>query len=109
MGMFFFYNNRKPRQYDYKPILYDPVEEERIEKLNRRIYEIKKEMEVLTPEEKERNQAEEIRGEFLAQTKHLKRRKEREEAGKNSFLTNNGLLILILVILLAIFFFWILS
>lgn len=109
MGLFFFYNNRKPRQYNYKPILFDPVEEERVEKLNRRIYEIKKDMNALTPEEKERHQAEEIRGEFFSQTKHLKRRKEREEAGKNSFLTNNGLLILILVILLAIFFFWILS
>ncbi|MCW1734612.1 hypothetical protein [Anaerorudis cellulosivorans] len=108
MGTFFFYNNRKPRQYKYKPILYDPDEEERKEKLNRRIHEIKKEMNALTPEE-DTNKAEEIRGEFLAQTKHLKRRKEREEAGKSSFLTNNGLLIVILLFLLAILFFWILS
>ncbi len=27
MGLFFFYNNRKPRKFDHKPIFYDPKKE----------------------------------------------------------------------------------
>ncbi|MBP7180421.1 MAG: hypothetical protein KBA24_04715 [Dysgonomonadaceae bacterium] len=111
MGMFFFYNNRKPRSFNYKPILYNPEEEERKERLNKRISEIKKEI-METPvknDEEQINPTSDIRGEFLSQTKHLKRRVEKEESGSRSFLSNNGLLILILVILFAIFFFWILT
>ncbi|MFZ6036949.1 MAG: hypothetical protein ACOYU1_01690 [Bacteroidota bacterium] len=111
MGMFFFYNNRKPRSFNYKPILYNPEEEERKEKLNKRISEIKKEMMEASNknEEEQINPAADIKGQFLSQTKHLKRRVEKEESGSHSFLSNNGLLILILLILFAIFFFWILS
>jgi hypothetical protein len=60
-------------------------------------------------EEEQINPGADIRGEFLSQTKHLKRRVEKEESGSRSFLSNNGLLILILVILFAVFFFWILT
>lgn len=108
MGTFFFYNNRKPRQFNYKPILYDPDEEARQERLQKRIRDIKKEMNVLDPEEEQHGKPD-IKGEFLAQTKHLKRRKEKEEEGSTSFLANNGLLLVILLILLGIFFFWILK
>lgn len=85
MGLFFFYNNRKPRQYNYKPILFDPVEEERVEKLNRRIYEIKKDMNALTPEEKERHQAEEIRGNFFLRPNTLSAAKNAKKQGKIHF------------------------
>ena len=108
MGAFFFYNNRKPRQFNYKPILYNPDEEARQERLQKRIRDIKKEMDVLDTEEEKYNKSD-IRGEFLSQTKHLKRRKEREETGSSSFLANNGVLIVILLVLLGIFFFWILK
>ncbi|MDD3787976.1 MAG: hypothetical protein PHO94_04690 [Petrimonas sp.] len=109
MGMFFFYNNRKPRKFNYQPILYNPDEEARQERMQKRIAEIKKEMnEPLTPEEENVNKPD-IRAEYLDQMKHLKRRKEKEEAGNTTFFSNNGLLIVILLILLGVFFFWILS
>lgn len=104
--MFFFYNNRKPRKFNYTPILYNPEEEERKEKLNKRIAEIKREMGVMP--EVEVSKPKEFKSEFIGQTKHLKKRKDREEAGQKTFFTNNGLLFLIILILLAIFYFWIL-
>ena len=40
MGMFSFYNMRKPRQFEHKPIYWDP----RKEKLEQRIHKVKMEM-----------------------------------------------------------------
>jgi len=107
MGTFFFYNNRKPRKFNYKPILHDPEEEARKEKLQQRILDIKREMGVI-PEEKV-SERKEFKSEFLSQTRHLKKRKNQEESGRRTFFSNNGLLIIILVILFAIFFFWLLA
>lgn len=107
MGMFYFYNNRKPRKFNYQPILYNPDEEARQERLQKRITEIKREMGAELSE-KDKTVNPDIKEEFLQQTTHLQRRKEREAAGKKAFFTNNGLLFLILILLLAIFFFWIL-
>ncbi|WP_298649245.1 hypothetical protein [uncultured Proteiniphilum sp.] len=104
MGIFFFYNNRKPRKFNYTPILYNPDEEERKRKLQDRIDKVKREMGV-QPEEKT-GEKKDFKGEFVSQTRHLKKRKEKENSGKSSFFANNGLLIIILVILFAIFFFW---
>lgn len=106
MGVFFFYNNRKPRKFNHKPILYDPDEEARKERLQKRIESVKREMGVL-PEKTEIDKKK-FKSEFVSQTRHLKKRKERVETGRNSFLTNNGLLLIIAVILLAIFIFWLL-
>lgn len=107
MGTFFFYNNRKPRKFNYKPILHDPEEVARKEKLQQRILDIKREMGVI-PEEKV-SERKEFKSEFLSQTRHLKKRKNQEESGRRTFFSNNGLLIIILVILFAIFFFWLLA
>lgn len=107
MAKFFFYNNRKPRKFNYKPILFDPDEDERKERLQNRINAVKKEMGVLPQEEvKERK---DFKAEFVSQTRHLKKRKDRVESGSNSFVSNNGILIIIVVILIAIFFFWLLK
>ena len=107
MAKFFFYNNRKPRKFNYKPILFDPDEDERKERLQNRINAVKKEMGVLPQEEvKERK---DFKAEFVSQTKHLKKRQDRVESGSNSFVSNNGILIIIVVILIAIFFFWLLK
>ncbi len=107
MGVFFFYKNRKPRKYNYKPILYDPDEEERKERLQERIQEIKKEMGVLPKEEIEKRT--EFKKEFISQTRHLKKRKMRSSSGQAPFYTKNWLLIIFVIVLLALFFFWILS
>lgn len=104
MGIFFFYNNRKPRKFNYTPILYNPEEEQRKKNLNDRIEKVKREMGVL-PDER-LIEKKDLKEEFISQTRHLKKRKNREESGQNSFFTNNGLLIIILVVLFAIFYFF---
>lgn len=106
MGMFFFYNNRKPRKFNYRPILYDPEEDARKERLKNRIEAVKREMGALP--EKVEVEKKDFKTEFVSQTRHLKKRKDRVETGKSTFVANNGLLIIIALILLAIFFFWLL-
>ncbi len=110
MGTFFFYNNRKPRKFNYTPILHNPEEDARKERLQSRIEAIKKDMGMLpeTPQEKE-VERKDFKAEFISQTRHLKKRKSREASGDRAFFTNNGLLIIILIILFAIFLFWLLS
>jgi hypothetical protein len=106
MGTFFFYNNRKPRKFNYTPILYNPDEEARQERLAKRIEAIKKEMGVLPeqPEEKIQHRKD-FKEVFISQTHHLKKRKLRAESGKSSFFANNRVLIIVLIILFAVFFF----
>ena len=102
--MFFFYNNRKPPKFGYKPILYNPEKEERDERLTKRIAQVKREMGVLPQEEKT-----DFRKEFLSKTSHLRKRKEREAAGGKAFFTNNGLLMVILLALFVLFVLWLLG
>ena len=111
MGMFFFYNNRKPRRFNYQPILSNPEEEARKERMQERIRRMQEEvaleegipLETLQTEQpqKKTNFGEE----FLAQTKYLKRRKERESDDSKPFFTRNVTLVLILVALFGIFYF----
>lgn len=108
MGTFFFYNNRKPRKFNYTPILRDPEEDARKERLEKRVESIKKEMGVLPERPEENNQErKDFKAEFVSQTRHLKKRMTREASGQTIF-SNNGLLIIILIILFAVFFFWLL-
>ena len=106
MATFFFYNNRKPRKFGYTPILYNEEAEARKKKLENRILEIKKEMGVIPEEPKVGPKV--FKEEFISQTHHLRKRKEKESAGRRSFLSNNLVLILIIVLLFALFYFWIL-
>ena len=107
MAKFFFYNNRKPRRFNYKPILFDPDEDARKEKLQNRINAVKREMGVL--EEEETKEKKDFKAEFVLQTKHFKKRQERVESGRSSFISNNGILIIIVVIIIAAYFYWLLS
>jgi hypothetical protein len=109
MGSFFFYNNRKPRKFNYSPILFNAEEEERRERLQTRIENVKKEMGVLPESEEKDREKKEFKSEFISQTRHLKKRMEGDTSGKPSFFANNGLLIIILIALFAIFFFWLLA
>ncbi len=106
MARFFFYNNKKPRKFNYKPILFDPDEEARKEKLQSRINAVKREMGVLPTEEVKEKK--DFKTEFVSQTKYLKKRQERVESGRNTLVSNNGLLIIIVLILIAVFIFWLL-
>lgn len=108
MGSFFFYNNRKPRKFNYTPILYNPEEEARKERLQKRIEDVKKKMGVLTESDEEAQKKKAFKSDFISQTRHLKKRMEGDASGRPSFFANNGLLIIIMIALFAIFFFWLL-
>lgn len=108
MASFFFYNNRKPRKFNYTPILYNPEEEARKERLQNRIEDVKKKMGVLTESDEEAQKKKAFKSDFISQTRHLKKRMEGDASGRPSFFANNGLLIIIMAVLFAIFFFWLL-
>lgn len=108
MGMFFFYNNRKPRKFNYKPILYDPDKEERKEQMEKRIQRMREEVareEGRTIEVPQETKKVDFGEEFLSQTKYLKRRKEREKNANKPFFTNNITVVLLIIALLFIFYF----
>lgn len=98
MGFFSFYNVRKPRQYEHKPIYYDP----RKEALEERIQRVKIEMgeEIVDYE----NYKKSIRGSFVEGTTHLKKSKDKGDDVRNRVYKNMRL-ILIMVILGVIFWF----
>lgn len=107
MGVFFFYNNRRPRRFNYKPVLYDPDEDRLKEHVQNRIRAVKKEMGLELEEAK--LEPKDFKSEFVSQTKHLKKRHQRVNSGQNSFLTNNPLLIVVAVLLIALFLYWIIG
>ncbi|MDR2472264.1 MAG: hypothetical protein LBD53_01705 [Tannerella sp.] len=99
MGIFQFYNVRKPRQFEHKPIYYDP----RKEALNRRVHKAKMELGV---EETDYEQyKEDIRGSFVESTKHLRKSRDKGE-DISSRLYKNMRLILVLVILAVLFWYF---
>lgn len=70
MGMFSFYNVRKPRQYDHKPIYWNPHKEA----LDKRIHDVKREMGLEIPEEEYKPN---IKGTFVEGTSHLKKSRDK--------------------------------
>lgn len=103
MGLFFFYNNRKPRKFNYKPILFDAEEEERKARLEKRIRDIKREMNIEVEEDVSTKKTD-FKEAFLVESKHLKKRKAREADGDKPFFTNNTSLVLIIIALLVLFY-----
>lgn len=106
--MFFFYNNRKPRKFQHRTILFDSDEEARKERMEKRIRRIQEEVakEEGKQTEMDNNLVEktDFGKEFVSQTKFLKRRKEREEGGDTPFFTNNITIVLILAVLIVLFY-----
>jgi hypothetical protein len=107
MALLLLFRNRKPRKYNYQPILHNPEKEERNSRMAQRIAEIKREMGVLPTEEMKPKT--DFKSEFLSQTHHLKKRKEREASGGRAFFTNNSLLLVILLALFVITVLWLLG
>ena len=105
MGIFYFYNNRKPRKFNHVPILYNPEEEERQLRMQKRIHEIKKDMNALPENEKAPEPKTNFQEAFLSTSKHLRKRKEREERGEKPFFTNNVTLIILILALFGLFYF----
>lgn len=110
MGMFFFYNNRKPRKFNHSPIFYDPDKEERREQMEKRIRRMREEVAreegrtIEPPPETPRKT--DFGEEFLSQTKYLKRRKEREVEDRKPFFTSNITVMLLIIALLFIFYYF---
>ena len=98
MGFFSFYNVRKPRQFQHRPIYFDP----RKEALEKRIHKAKVELGV---EERDLEESKEsIKGSFVEGTKHLRRSKEKGD-DLQTRVTKNMRLILILVLLAVVFWY----
>lgn len=107
MGLFFFYNNRKPRKFNHRPILFDPAEEARKEQMEKRIRRIKEEVareEGRTIEPSPVKPKTDFGEEFLSQTKYLKRRKERVDEDSKPFYANNITIVLFLAVLIVLFY-----
>lgn len=107
MGIFFFYNNRKPRKFNHRPILFDSAEEARKERMEKRIRRIQQEVareEGRTLEPVEEKSKTDFGEEFLSKTKYLKRRKERVDEDNKPLYTNNISIVLILAVLIVLFY-----
>ena len=98
MGMFSFYNVRKPRQFEHKPIYWDP----RKENLEKRIHKVKMEMGVEETNYEQYKDA--IRGSFVEGTPHLKKSRDTGDDARDR-LYRNMRLILLLAVLAAIYWF----
>ncbi|MDR1813725.1 MAG: hypothetical protein LBR18_02625 [Tannerella sp.] len=99
MGIFQFYNVRKPRQFEHKPIYFDP----RKEALEKRIHKVKVELGV---EEMDFEQyKEDIRGSFIEGTSHLKKSRDKGDDA-HARLYRNMRLILIIVVLGVLYWYF---
>ena len=72
MALFSFYNMRKPRQFEHKPIYYDPHKEEMAERVSK----IKRELGMEEPLEEYKPH---IKGTFIEGTSHLKKSLDKGE------------------------------
>lgn len=98
MALFSFYNMRKPRQFDHKPIYWDPHKEA----MEERVRKMKREMGVEeTPEEYQPQ----IKGTFVEGTSHLKKSIGKGDDARSRKYKNVKLLVAAVV--LAVLF-WIL-
>jgi hypothetical protein len=97
MALFSFYNVRKPRRFDHKPIYWDP----RKEALEERIRKVKREMGELPDNPAEYKNS--IRGSFIENTTHLKKSKSKGDDLRNRVYKNMRLLLLLAVLALL---FW---
>ncbi|MCC8143426.1 MAG: hypothetical protein LIO97_05700 [Tannerellaceae bacterium] len=96
MALFSFYNVRKPRQFDHKPIYYDP----RKEAMEERVRKIKREMGVEEPEEEYKPQ---IKGTFIEGTSHLKKSRIKGDDSRSRTYRNVKLLVALAVLVVL---FW---
>lgn len=100
MALFSFYNVRKPRQFEHKPIYWDP----RKEAMEERVRKVKREMGLEETEEEYKPQ---IKGTFIEETSHLKRSRDKGENSRSREYKNVKLLIALAVLALLFWYlFW---
>lgn len=98
MALFSFYKMRKPRQFEHKPIYWDP----RKEALQEREQKIRREMGM---EKLDENYKPQIKGKFVEGTKHLRKSVERGDTSRSR--EYKSLRLVIIVVALAVIF-WLL-
>ena len=99
MAIFSFYNMRKPRRFDHKPIYFDP----RKEALEERIRKVKIEMGI--PQEDE-DYKPSIKGTFIEGTSHLRKSRAKGHDSRTRESTNMRLLLILAVLAAAFWFFF---
>lgn len=100
MAFLSFYSTRRPRQYNHKPIYWDP----RREALDDRVLKIKKEMGLVESDEEYKSH---IKGSFVEGTTHLKKRIENGETPKGRVYTNMKLAVALVLLLVLLWFMFI--
>lgn len=95
-----FYNPRHPRQFDHKPIYWDPHKEE----IDKRVRKIKREMGMDDGQESLEEYKTEIKGSFVEGTSHLKRSIDRGDESRSRN-TRNVRLAVIIAVLFVIFWY----
>lgn len=100
MALFSFYNVRKPRQYEHKPIYWNP----RKEALDERARKIKREMGL---EESLDDYKPQIKGTFVEGTLHLKKSQEKGDDSRSRVYKNMKLIIVAVILgVLYWYLFW---
>jgi hypothetical protein len=100
MALFSFYNMRKPRQFNHRPIYWDPHKEA----LNDRIRKIEIEMGVR--EEKLEEYKRNIKGTFVEGMSHLKKSRARGDDMHTRINKNMRLLLILAVLVVAFWYFF---
>ncbi|MDR0393629.1 MAG: hypothetical protein LBH77_00565 [Tannerella sp.] len=100
MGIFNFYNMRKPRRYDHKPIYFDP----RKEALEKRIHKVKMELGVEETDYEQYKEA--IKGSFVEGTTHLKKSKDKGDDIRNRVYKNMRLILILAILGVVLWYFY---
>lgn len=100
MAFFSFYSTRRPRQYNHKPIYWDP----RREALDDRVLKVKKEMGLVESDEEYKPH---IKGSFVEGTTHLKKRVDKGETSKERVYANMKLVVALVLLLVLLWFMFI--
>ncbi|MBP3518528.1 MAG: hypothetical protein J6K31_09085 [Parabacteroides sp.] len=99
MALFSFYNVRKPRQFDHKPIYWDPHKEA----MEERIRKVRREMGMDEPLSVE-DYKDEIKRNLIENTSHLKKSRDNGDDSRSRTYKNVKLLVA-LAVLAALFWF----
>ena len=101
MAVFSFYSTRKPRQYDHKPIYFDP----RKEALEKRIHKVKMELGVEEVDPEQYKEA--VKGSFIEGTSHLKKSRGKGDDVRNRLYKNMRLILLLVLMAIAYWYFFV--
>lgn len=93
MGLFF--NVRKPRKFNHQPIYYNPSKEALQERINK----VKREMDIAPEDTYKPN----IKGAFVDQTTHARKRVDLDEKDKSSKTIK---LVIALIVLIVVFYYF---